>query len=114
MQASVTASAVLARAPEKPQTRGTCLAQMSRCPVAQVSKPAVSPISKSAELGNGLRVWKPAIQQTWKSAPRKDIPLCKREATIGLIALYERGSRGTGELISRARMPQASCVIALD
>src|SRR2546428_4053951 len=71
MQASVTASAVLARAPEKPQTRGTCLAQMPRCPVAQFSNPAVSPISKSAELGNGLRVWKPAIQQTRKSAPRQ-------------------------------------------
>src|ERR1700689_4753092 len=45
-------------------------------PVAQVSKPAVSPISKSAGrdnfkrdgLADGARVWKPAIQQTWKSA----------------------------------------------
>ena len=38
--------------------------------VAQVSKPAVSPISKSAGRANsnGARVWKPAIQQTWKSA----------------------------------------------
>jgi hypothetical protein len=38
--------------------------------VAQVSKPAVSPISKSAELRKwwGWRVEKSAIQQTWKSA----------------------------------------------
>ena len=38
--------------------------------VAQVSKPAVSPISKSAgrATSRGQRVWKPAIQQTWKSA----------------------------------------------
>jgi len=41
-------------------------------PVPQVSKPAVSPISKSAARGNagrigladGQRVWQPAIQQT--------------------------------------------------
>jgi hypothetical protein len=47
--------------------------------VAQVSKPAVSPISKSADrvgfgranLSSGTRVWKPAIQQTWKSAPHR-------------------------------------------
>ena len=44
--------------------------------VAQVSKPAVSPISKSAARASfetrptatATRVWKPAIQQTWKSA----------------------------------------------
>ncbi len=44
--------------------------------VAQVSKPAVSPISKSAArasfearpTANAARVWKPATQQTWKSA----------------------------------------------
>jgi len=43
--------------------------------VAQVSKPAVSPISKSAGRGRHLRrcsmrlrVWKPAIQQVWKPA----------------------------------------------
>jgi hypothetical protein len=38
--------------------------------VAQVSKPAVSPTSKSAECPKScnLRVWKPATQQTWKSA----------------------------------------------
>ncbi len=38
--------------------------------VAQVSQPAVSPISKSAWRGKaqGWRVGKPAIQQTWKSA----------------------------------------------
>jgi len=37
---------------------------------AQVSEPAVSPISKSAGCGISLdlQVWKPAIQQTWKSA----------------------------------------------
>jgi len=39
--------------------------------VAQVSQPAVSPISQSAGCGttDGVQVWKPAIQQTWKSAP---------------------------------------------
>ena len=39
--------------------------------VAQVSKPAVSPIFKSADrpATQGTQVWKPAIQQTWKSAP---------------------------------------------
>ena len=39
--------------------------------VAQVSKPAVSPTSKSAELpiARQRRVWKPAIQQTLKSHP---------------------------------------------
>ena len=40
--------------------------------VAQVSKPAVSPISKSAGRWTSCAgpVWKPAIQQTWKSALR--------------------------------------------
>jgi len=40
--------------------------------VAQVSKPAVSPTSKSAGCWktHGPRVWKPATQQTWKSALR--------------------------------------------
>jgi hypothetical protein len=43
---------------------GTALA------VAQISKPAVSPISKSAGRATALRlrVLKPAIQQTWESA----------------------------------------------
>ena len=38
--------------------------------VAQVSKPAVSPTSKSAAPWrlDGLRIWKSATQQTWKSA----------------------------------------------
>src|SRR6185369_3351382 len=38
--------------------------------VAQVSKPAVSPTSKSATPWrlDGLRIWKSATQQTWKSA----------------------------------------------
>jgi len=41
-----------------------------RRPVAQVSKPAGSPISKSAarDLRCGQRAGKPATQQTWKSA----------------------------------------------
>jgi hypothetical protein len=41
-----------------------------RSKVAQVSKPAVSPISKSAGAQTYQRsqVWKLAIQQTWKSA----------------------------------------------
>jgi len=40
--------------------------------VAQVSKPAVSPTSKSAtpREPSGRRVWKPAIQQVWKPALR--------------------------------------------
>jgi hypothetical protein len=40
--------------------------------VAQVSKPAVSLTSKSAERRSSyhLPVWKPAIQQTWKAALR--------------------------------------------
>src|SRR4051812_44076807 len=45
---------------------------MRRIPslVAQVSKPAVSPISKSAGLGTSRarQVWKPPIQQTRRSA----------------------------------------------
>jgi len=43
---------------------------LQRFDVAQVSKPAVSPTSKSARhsLSCGAQVWKPAIQQTWKSA----------------------------------------------
>lgn len=38
--------------------------------VAQVSKPAVSPVSKSAGATflRALRIWESAIQQTWKSA----------------------------------------------
>jgi hypothetical protein len=60
----------------KTQRREESFARLVLCGVAQVSKPAVSPISKSAwrvdsehvELAGGLRVWKPAIQQTWKSA----------------------------------------------
>ena len=61
-----------------PASRPTTLA---RNPVLQVSKPAVSPISKSAACESGWRartlhgsqVWKRAIQQTWKSAvqPRR-------------------------------------------
>jgi len=50
--------------------------------VAQVPKPAVSPISKSAAHGNtsarwefnGSRIWKSAIQPTWKSALRGNFP----------------------------------------
>ena len=67
--------------------------------VAQVSKPAVSPISKSAGrrnvgrvgLANGMRVWKPAIQQTGKSALRAGIAtsriLCARSLFVGILAL---------------------------
>src|SRR2546429_561663 len=44
--------------------------------VAQVSKPAVSPISKSAAraMSRGPRVWKPAIRQTGKSALQRSTP----------------------------------------
>ena len=38
--------------------------------VAQTFKSAVSPTSKSAGWRTGLLVWKPATQQTWKSALR--------------------------------------------
>ena len=38
--------------------------------VAQVSKPAVPPTSKSAPRQFSRRVWKPATRQTWKSALR--------------------------------------------
>jgi hypothetical protein len=53
---------VYARAPHEPL-------------VAQVSKPAVSPTSKSAahRMLHQQRVWKPATQQTWKSALRASI-----------------------------------------
>lgn len=46
--------------------------------VAQVSQPAVSPISKSAWRGrsHGRRVGKPAIRQTWQSA----LPCCASAA----------------------------------
>ncbi len=52
--------------------------------VAQVSKPAVSPISKSAasESSRGVRVWKPAIQQTWKSSLRNNAALVAAIATL--------------------------------
>jgi len=55
------------------ETRDTADSEVCATGVAQVSKPAVSPISKSAgrEMTNGPRVWKPAIQQTWKSALRR-------------------------------------------
>src|SRR6266480_7650338 len=44
--------------------------------VAQVSKPAVSPISKSAArvMSRGWQVWKPATQQTGKSALQRSTP----------------------------------------
>src|SRR6266480_1923854 len=44
--------------------------------VAQVSKPAVSPISKSAArvMPRGSRVWKPATRQTGKSALQRSTP----------------------------------------
>jgi hypothetical protein len=62
--------------------------------VPQVSKPAVSPISKSAGCGNaerlgsadGQRVWKPAIQQTGTSAVRGAAPLYRRFPNL----LYRR------------------------
>ncbi len=44
------------------------------CPVRRIRdrsagfQPAVSPTSKSARLRHAQRVWKPATQQTWKSA----------------------------------------------
>ena len=68
------------RRPAHPCVRCVRLARLSKrndAPVvAQVSQPAVSPTSKSAGcttacalgMSNRLRVWKPAIQQTGKSA----------------------------------------------
>ena len=66
----------------RPETRQSALrrgpggAPASIVPVAQVSQPAVSPMSQSAERGRiervglagGARVWEPAIQQTRRSA----------------------------------------------
>jgi hypothetical protein len=48
-----------------------CLGRKSAC-VAQTSKSAVPPISKSARHAKSSpkRAWKPAAQQTWKSALR--------------------------------------------
>jgi hypothetical protein len=58
------------------QRQGARTQRREGCHVAQVSKPAVSPISKSAwgARSCGLRVWKPAIQQTWKSTRRRSAP----------------------------------------
>ena len=54
--------------------------------VAQVSKPAVAPISKSAAgtTADGPQVWKPARQQTWKSALRRRASF---RALLGALAL---------------------------
>src|SRR5580765_4003606 len=73
--------------------------------VAQVSKPAVSPTSKSAalpkektlELSNTPPVWKPAIQQTGKSALRHasgSWPRCviERSSELPLNLVGRRGS----------------------
>ena len=62
---------------------------MNRLTVAQVSKPAVSPISKSASrtTTNDSQVWKPAIRQTWKSALRVLI----LGAFVGRRHFYEPG-----------------------
>jgi len=66
--------------------------------VAQVSQPAVSPISKSArrDKPDGTRVLKPAIQQTWKSA----LPLAAAVAMlfIGTINTFAQVSRTVGTL----------------
>ena len=60
--------------------------------VAQVSKPAVSPVSKPAAhrlfstLGifQASQVWKPSIQQTWKSALRYFQRLTDATSEFGL------------------------------
>jgi DNA polymerase len=63
--------------------------------VAQFSKPAVSPISKSAGSSNTeeMRAWKPAIQQTGKFAPQSEIRPAGGAATpksAAFAALRER------------------------
>jgi hypothetical protein len=64
-------------------------APASRRPVAQVSKPAVSPTSKSAGCWKTRcpRVWKPATQQTCPSPLRFDATAPKPEAKAGKSAL---------------------------
>jgi hypothetical protein len=57
--------------------------------VAQVSKPAVSPTSKSARRWalHSLRVWKPAIRQTWKSALRGEYQDASNRTTANFFSL---------------------------
>ena len=64
------------------------------CGVAQVSKPAVSPISKSAGLSmsRDLRVWKPTTQQTWKSAPRWKMALRRRTPSAAPTPVLRSGA----------------------
>ena len=97
--------------------------------VAQVSKPAASPTSKSAERPQScnLRVWKPATQQTWTSALlglrlRRAAPLGASQFLAGLnapsknpkgIPSQSPGSRGTshpGLIVGRKSQPQRGCV----
>jgi hypothetical protein len=68
------------------------------CSVAQVSKPAVSPISKSAGLAMSydLRVWKPATQQTWKSAPHWEPPLRRRSPSAAPAPVFRSGAEAGG------------------
>src|ERR1035438_5650750 len=54
------------------------------------SKSAVSPTSQSAGRRSGVRVWKPATWQTWKSALRHR----------SSVAAYEDGERGGSPLSS--------------
>ena len=76
--------------------------------VAQVSKPAVSPISKSADRPSAedLRVWKPTIQQTGKSALRGQC----RDAPIRTIAFY--GSQTTRQYCSALEIVFVTLVTA--
>ncbi len=70
--------------------------------VAQVSKPAVSPTSKSAGRPNldALRVWKPALQQTWKSALRHWLfMVC---AAVALSAIAAEDSQTSAEKVRNA------------
>ena len=70
--------------------------------VAQVSKPAVSPICRSAGATflRALRIWKSAIQQTWKSAlpMRRGVAPRFACATLGFILVCQQFPAASDEL----------------
>src|SRR5262249_53946121 len=84
------------------------LGDLCKSHVAQVSKPAISPTSKSAarEMAERRRIWKSAIQQTWKSALR-----CRRFAQLAFEVLAYSPLRMTGaKKLANARQTSDSSV----
>src|SRR5216117_2181566 len=70
--------------------------------VTQVSKPAVSPTSQSADrpLSGRLRIWKSARQQVWKPALQNTSPNLRPGALRNGRArttIYEKASRSQGD-----------------